>query len=221
MRATSYTRLLDIDQKHCPPDYYRLLGVERFCVDSAKIDEAVYHRHDQLDKYSLHPDKRIRNDSQLLMNEVAKARITLTDPKERLDYDVMLCARENITHRSYYSDLRPSLSHNTTHDTSSHSDKQRDGSAKSSVTHEDAPAAHKIPRIFGAFVHRHLERPSLGRLSLYASALLVTGICISFILAVVNSSSSSRPPSTNEAVKPKTAVRHADRKNYKKSQFSR
>lgn len=65
-----------------PPRSHVLLGVEPDVNDPAIIEAAVQRRMDQLDKYALSSDRATREQVQKLMNEVAKARVTLVERAE-------------------------------------------------------------------------------------------------------------------------------------------
>lgn len=61
-----------------PPRAHVLLGVEPDVNDPSIIEAAVQRRMDQLDQYALSNDRETREQVQKLMNEVAKARVKLT-----------------------------------------------------------------------------------------------------------------------------------------------
>lgn len=62
-----------------PPDHYTLLGLPHFCHHAGAIEEAARRQLAKLDKYSIHPDKTRRDAATRMMNEVAAARVVLTD----------------------------------------------------------------------------------------------------------------------------------------------
>ncbi|HWE04789.1 MAG TPA: hypothetical protein VG326_20455 [Tepidisphaeraceae bacterium] len=73
-----------------PPDHYALLGLPRFCQSQEQIEAAAQRQLDELDRHSLHNDIPRREACHRMMNEVARARIALTNPQKRAAYDLTL-----------------------------------------------------------------------------------------------------------------------------------
>ena len=85
-----YSQWLGIEAGARPPDYYALLGIERFCCDANLIDTAAHQRLDLLDQYSLAGSRESRDACQEMMNEVARARVVLMNPQRREEYNRQL-----------------------------------------------------------------------------------------------------------------------------------
>jgi hypothetical protein len=85
-----YTQWLGIAPGPRPPDYYTLLGLERFCQDVEAIESATRARLTRLDEFAMHPDRDTRDAVQDMMNEVARARVCLVNPAKRMAYDQQL-----------------------------------------------------------------------------------------------------------------------------------
>src|SRR5687768_3424681 len=92
MTVDFYTTWLGIAPGPRPPDYYTLLGVLPGCADVEQIETAAQEKLDRLDRYSLSTDPLKRDAVQRLMNEVARARMTLTAADRRAAYDAELKA---------------------------------------------------------------------------------------------------------------------------------
>jgi hypothetical protein len=90
MAADFYTQWLGLPDGHRPPDYYTLLGVEVFCRDQDAIEKATRQQLTRLDEFALYPDRDTRDAVQDIMNEVARARVDLVNPKRRPIYDSKL-----------------------------------------------------------------------------------------------------------------------------------
>jgi len=87
-----YHRWLGIPPKHQPPDYYRLLSIERFEDDLEVITNAAERRIAHVRRYQLGPHSRL---SQRILNQLAAARACLLDPNTKAEYDLQL--REEVT----------------------------------------------------------------------------------------------------------------------------
>ena len=90
MAADFYTEWLEVPAGPRPPDYYALLGVNVFCCDLDVIEQAARRQLTRLDEFALYPDRDTRDAVQDMMNEVARARVDLVNPKRRLAYDQKL-----------------------------------------------------------------------------------------------------------------------------------
>lgn len=82
-----YEKWFKIPPKEQPPDHYRLLGIERFEGDTSVIDEAAEARAAFLHDVATGPQIAL---TQRLLNEVATARLCLTDAEKKADYDAQL-----------------------------------------------------------------------------------------------------------------------------------
>lgn len=85
----AYRDWLKIPTQDQPPHHYRLLGIKVFESDANKIDQAVNQLVARLQTLSNGPHVE---QAQQLLNQVAKARICLTDPIRKADYDRRLQA---------------------------------------------------------------------------------------------------------------------------------
>ena len=79
-----YYKWLGIKPKDQPPNHYRLLGVELFESDADVIDNAADQRMRHMRSLQAGANAEA---SQRILNEVAVARVCLTDPIKRAEYD--------------------------------------------------------------------------------------------------------------------------------------
>lgn len=82
-----YAKWFNIPPKEQPPNHYRLLGIERFESDASVIDEAAEARASFLHDVATGPQIAV---TQRLLNEVAAARLCLSDEKKKAAYDTAL-----------------------------------------------------------------------------------------------------------------------------------
>lgn len=82
-----YEKWFNIPPSEQPPDHYRLLGIQRFEADASVINEAAEARAAFLHDVATGP--QIAH-TQRLLNEVAAARLCLTDSEKKADYDAQL-----------------------------------------------------------------------------------------------------------------------------------
>lgn len=82
-----YDKWFQIPPGEQPPDHYRLLGVDRFESKPEVINEAAEQRVAFLHDVSTGPHVAV---TQRLLNEVAAARLCLTDPEKKATYDAEL-----------------------------------------------------------------------------------------------------------------------------------
>ena len=75
------------------PDHYQLLGVERFESDPDVISSAADRQMAHVRKYQNGPQSA---QSQVLLNELAAAKICLLTPEQKLDYDISLSTNQSI-----------------------------------------------------------------------------------------------------------------------------
>lgn len=79
-----YYKWLGIKPKDQPPNHYRLLGVELFESDTDVIENAADQRMRHMRSLQTGANAEA---SQRILNEVAAARVCLTDPVKRAEYD--------------------------------------------------------------------------------------------------------------------------------------
>ena len=82
-----YLSWFDIPIEERPPSYYRLLGLDDFENSPEKIEEAVNQRVEFLQALSMGEHVK---DAQSILNEVAAARICLSEPAKKAHYDYRL-----------------------------------------------------------------------------------------------------------------------------------
>lgn len=82
-----YQQWLGIPPTVRPIDYYTLLGVERFCDDRQRIEQAAEQRMRLLRTYQTGPRGVY---TQKLLNEITQARLRLLDAKKKAEYDEQL-----------------------------------------------------------------------------------------------------------------------------------
>ncbi len=82
-----YYLWLGIPPKDQPPNHYRLLGLDLFESNATAIDNAAERQMIHLRQISTGPRGKI---AQELLNQVARARITLLDPAKKAEYDSQL-----------------------------------------------------------------------------------------------------------------------------------
>jgi len=79
-----YRDWLGIKTPERPPDYYTLLGLKRFEDDRAVIQRRYRERVRLVRRYAA---GKYANESQDLLDELARAMLTLTDPARKAEYD--------------------------------------------------------------------------------------------------------------------------------------
>ncbi len=82
-----YQSWLSIPPEQQPPDYYCLLGINRYEPSLKIIERAVNQRVELLQNLSNGPNVK---HAQRVLNEIAKARVCLTDPVKKSAYDRQL-----------------------------------------------------------------------------------------------------------------------------------
>jgi len=82
-----YSQWLDIFSHERPIDHYRLLGIPRFTDDLDVIVNAADQRMMLIRTYQTGPRGRF---TQPLLNEIATAKLCLSNPSSRIAYDAML-----------------------------------------------------------------------------------------------------------------------------------
>jgi hypothetical protein len=96
MSQDFYKLWLGLAEGDRPPDHYTLLGVPRFTPDRSGLKAAAEAQMDKLEPYSLAPDRQRREACQDLMDAVARALTTLSDPALRRPYDLELARRLGV-----------------------------------------------------------------------------------------------------------------------------
>lgn len=91
-----YTLYLGLPAGARPPHYYELLGIELFCSQHARINQAVRKRFRIIKCYHDLPDRQAREAVQDIMNAIATSRVVLTDPQAKDEYDAALAAELGI-----------------------------------------------------------------------------------------------------------------------------
>lgn len=91
-----YTQWLGVKPGARPPDHYSLLGLPPFTHTPRAIEAGARAQLDKLDQYAISPDKAKRDAATRMMNEVAAARMTLSDPLRRDPYDQQLAAQLGV-----------------------------------------------------------------------------------------------------------------------------
>jgi len=83
-------------QPGATPNAYDLLAMPRFCHHKSAAEEAARRQLEKLDKYSIHPEAVKRDMASRMMNEVANARLTISDPARYQKYDQQLAAQLGV-----------------------------------------------------------------------------------------------------------------------------
>lgn len=91
-----YTEYLQLAPGPRPPHLYDLLQLELFCPHPERIEHAVRLQFRKIKPYEEHPDHRIRERIQDVMSHIATARVVLTDPVRRQEYDELLARRLHV-----------------------------------------------------------------------------------------------------------------------------
>ena len=84
MALDVYREWLKIQTADRPPDHYTLLGLNRFEDDRAAIQKTYRQRGTHVRKYAT---GKFSAESQDLLDELARAMLTLTDPARKSEYD--------------------------------------------------------------------------------------------------------------------------------------
>jgi len=85
----AYHELLGIPPREQPPNHYRLLGISLFEANREVIANAALARSKFLRSLGISDYADV---CQRLLNEVAEAKLCLSDPKKKAAYDERLCA---------------------------------------------------------------------------------------------------------------------------------
>ena len=82
-----YHRWLSIAPKDQPPSHYRLLGIDEFESDLDVIETAVERQTVFLRTFQIGPQSEL---AERILNEVARAQVTLLNVDQKLTYDAAL-----------------------------------------------------------------------------------------------------------------------------------
>ena len=82
-----YKDWLGIPEGPRPPDHYQLLRLKQFEDDPSKIQKNYKKLNEHVRKYA---SGQYQQESQDLLNELARAMLCLTDPERKRDYDESL-----------------------------------------------------------------------------------------------------------------------------------
>lgn len=87
-----YYKWLGIGKEEQPPTHYRLLGIREGEADREVIEEAAVRQTTHLRTYQIgaHAAECTR-----ILNEIARAKVTLLDPRKKKDYDAQLPAKSD------------------------------------------------------------------------------------------------------------------------------
>jgi len=88
-----YQQWLGIPPSVRPIDYYTLLGIERYCQDRQRIEQAAEERMRLLRSFQTGPRGVY---TQKLLNELMQAKLRLLDPKQKAEYDARLKESEHV-----------------------------------------------------------------------------------------------------------------------------
>lgn len=91
-----YTFVLKLLPGPRPPNHYVLLDLELFCSHHERINQACRKQFRLVKPYQDHPDHNIRRAIQTIMNAIASARVVLTDPRRKEEYDLDLAQTLDI-----------------------------------------------------------------------------------------------------------------------------
>jgi len=91
-----YSEFLEIPPGPRPPHLYDLLGVELFCAQRERLEHAAREQYRRLKQYQEHPQRDVREAVQDVITRIASARIMLTDPARKEEYDRKLAERLNV-----------------------------------------------------------------------------------------------------------------------------
>lgn len=82
-----YSVLLGVTPGRRPPDHYQLIGAKRFENNTERIQRAFLDQFRTLKRHQTDPRPEISEAVQNLLDELARARAVLTDPKKKRAYD--------------------------------------------------------------------------------------------------------------------------------------
>ncbi|HRX86191.1 MAG TPA: FHA domain-containing protein [Phycisphaerae bacterium] len=91
-----YSEFLQLPPGPRPPHLYDLLGVELFCAQRERLEHAAREQYRRIKQYQEHPQRDIREAVQDVITRIANARIMLTNPAQKEEYDKRLAERLDI-----------------------------------------------------------------------------------------------------------------------------
>ena len=83
-------------EANATPNAYDLLCMPRFCHHKSAAEEAARRQMEKLDKFSITPDSQKRDMASRMMNEVAQARLIVTEEKRYQQYDPKLAQQLGV-----------------------------------------------------------------------------------------------------------------------------
>lgn len=92
----AYTLYLDMPPGPRPPNHYDLLELELFCSHHERINHAARKQFRLIKPYQDHPERATREIIQDIMSAIATARVVLTNPTRKEEYDRLIAADLNI-----------------------------------------------------------------------------------------------------------------------------
>jgi pSer/pThr/pTyr-binding forkhead associated (FHA) protein len=99
-----YTRWLAMESGPRPPHYYDLLGLPLFTVEREQIESAARKQFRRIKPFQDHEDRDTREAVQDVMNRIASARVTLTDPNKKDSYDRTLAKALGVDREAVVSE---------------------------------------------------------------------------------------------------------------------
>ncbi len=100
-----YSAYLGLPAGARPPNYYELLDLELFCSHTERINQAVRKQFRVIKRFHDHHDRDTREAIQDIMNAIATARVVLTDPTRKEEYDIELAENLDIDREAHLSAL--------------------------------------------------------------------------------------------------------------------
>lgn len=91
-----YSEFLRLPAGPRPPHLYQLLEIEIFCPHPEQIEHAVRKQFRKIKPFEEHPDRSVRNLIQDVMTHIATARVVLSDPDQKQEYDEKLAKHLDI-----------------------------------------------------------------------------------------------------------------------------
>lgn len=96
-----YGKYLHVPPGDRPPNLYTLLELELFCSHPERIQHAARKQFRRMKPFEDHPDRNTRETIQDIMTRIATARIVLTDPVQKEEYDQALAQEMGIDRDEY------------------------------------------------------------------------------------------------------------------------
>jgi FHA domain len=99
--ADPYSTYLCLTTGSRPPNFYELLELELFCSHHERINQAVKKQFRRIKNYHDQHDRNTRETIQDIINTIATARVVLTDPVQKDQYDQQLANKLGIDRRAH------------------------------------------------------------------------------------------------------------------------